>query len=170
MLGFREICVVTAALPMVTLFICFVSAVVFQFDDVHETHCRVRVSFDWFGLLTPFTTLSIKHEWVVARPAHSNRFVYFTISGFQFYTIDKRHNGHQSKYLFLANKYCIACRTAIYNCHLLQKLLRAYAMPCQESNSPQQRHIIYETCLLVTPRWNHIVVRCHVHFEPRKLR
>lgn len=39
---------------MVTLFICFVSAVVFQFDDVHETHCRVRVSFDWFGLLTPF--------------------------------------------------------------------------------------------------------------------
>lgn len=41
MLGFREICSVTAALPIVTLVICFVSAVVFQFDDVHETHCRV---------------------------------------------------------------------------------------------------------------------------------
>lgn len=42
MLGFREICSVTAALPLVTMFICFVSAVVFQFDDVHETHCRVN--------------------------------------------------------------------------------------------------------------------------------
>lgn len=34
--------------------ICFVSAVVFQFDDVHETHCRVsfslKNSFDVFHL------------------------------------------------------------------------------------------------------------------------
>lgn len=44
MLGFREICSVTAALPLVTLFMCFVGAVVFQFDEVHETHCRVKIS------------------------------------------------------------------------------------------------------------------------------
>lgn len=48
MLGFREICSVTAALPLVTMFICFVSAVVFQFDDVHETHCRVDGELHFF--------------------------------------------------------------------------------------------------------------------------
>lgn len=41
MVGFKEICVVTAALPMVTLFICFVSAYIFQSEEIHETHCRV---------------------------------------------------------------------------------------------------------------------------------
>ncbi|XP_017850057.1 post-GPI attachment to proteins factor 2-like [Drosophila busckii] len=39
--SFHEICVVTALLPLVTLFTCFVTAYVFQYDDVHETHCRV---------------------------------------------------------------------------------------------------------------------------------
>ncbi|XP_031636511.1 post-GPI attachment to proteins factor 2-like [Contarinia nasturtii] len=55
MLGFREICMVTAALPMVTLFICFVSAVVFQFDDVHETHCRV---FNFIPSISAITGIS----------------------------------------------------------------------------------------------------------------
>lgn len=90
-------------------------------------------------------------------------------TGFQFYTIDKRHNGHQSKYLFLANKYCIACRATIYNCHLLQKLLRAYVVPREESTSPQQRYTLHEFGVLVTHYRNHFVVRCHVHFQPRKL-
>lgn len=50
-----------------------------------------------------------------------NQFLLFFIwfEGFQFYTIDKRYNGHQSKYLLLADKYCAARRTTIYNCHLL---------------------------------------------------
>ncbi|EDW65635.2 post-GPI attachment to proteins factor 2-like [Drosophila virilis] len=39
--SFHEICVVTALLPLVTLFTCFVTAYIFQYDDVHETHCRV---------------------------------------------------------------------------------------------------------------------------------
>lgn len=39
--GFREICMVTAALPVVALFVCFVTSYVFQPDDIHETHCRV---------------------------------------------------------------------------------------------------------------------------------
>ncbi|KAL5277117.1 hypothetical protein ACFFRR_002385 [Megaselia abdita] len=39
--GFHEICLVTAAIPLVTLSLCFVFAYVFQFDEVHETHCRV---------------------------------------------------------------------------------------------------------------------------------
>ncbi|XP_023294034.2 post-GPI attachment to proteins factor 2-like [Lucilia cuprina] len=39
--NFHHICVFTALLPLVTLFTCFVTAYVFQYDEVHETHCRV---------------------------------------------------------------------------------------------------------------------------------
>ncbi|XP_055915733.1 post-GPI attachment to proteins factor 2-like [Eupeodes corollae] len=39
--SFHDICVVTAMLPLFTLLCCFVSAYVFQADEVHETHCRV---------------------------------------------------------------------------------------------------------------------------------
>lgn len=42
--SFHQICVVTALLPLVTLFTCFVTAYVFQYDDVHETHCRVSIA------------------------------------------------------------------------------------------------------------------------------
>ncbi|XP_055371290.1 post-GPI attachment to proteins factor 2-like [Condylostylus longicornis] len=38
---FHEICKITAALPLVTLLSCFVTAYVFQSEEVHETHCRV---------------------------------------------------------------------------------------------------------------------------------
>lgn len=41
MVGFREICFGTAALPLVTLFLSFVGAVVFQAEETHETHCQV---------------------------------------------------------------------------------------------------------------------------------
>lgn len=41
MVGFREICMVTAALPVVALFVCFITSYVFQPDEIHETHCRV---------------------------------------------------------------------------------------------------------------------------------
>lgn len=41
MAGFREVCLATAALPLATLFCCFVGAVLYQFDETHETHCRV---------------------------------------------------------------------------------------------------------------------------------
>lgn len=41
LVNFQYICVITALLPLVTLFICFVTAYVFQYDEVHETHCRV---------------------------------------------------------------------------------------------------------------------------------
>lgn len=30
-----------SAIPLVTLFLCLIYAIVFQFEDVHETHCRV---------------------------------------------------------------------------------------------------------------------------------
>uniref|UniRef100_A0A182W4J5 CWH43-like N-terminal domain-containing protein n=1 Tax=Anopheles minimus TaxID=112268 RepID=A0A182W4J5_9DIPT len=40
-IGFRDICVFTLVLPLGTLFVCFVSAYVFQPEEIHETHCRV---------------------------------------------------------------------------------------------------------------------------------
>lgn len=39
--SFRQICVWTAALPMVTLAFCFVTAYIFQAEAIHETHCKV---------------------------------------------------------------------------------------------------------------------------------
>lgn len=183
MLGFREICSVTAALPMVTLFICFVSAVVFQFDDVHETHCRVRIAS-----IIHLANFSDPNFWFLFSFFFTQRFAklirvcfcfcyyvstlhpgWHATAGIQFYTIDKRHYGHQSKYLFLANFDRIACGTAFYNCHLLQKLLWTYAVPCQESNSSQQRFVVHETGVLVTHRRNNFALWCYVHFQPRKL-
>lgn len=43
--SFRDICVFTLVLPLGTLFVCFVSAYVFQPEEIHETHCRVRKLF-----------------------------------------------------------------------------------------------------------------------------
>ncbi|XP_058444499.1 post-GPI attachment to proteins factor 2-like [Malaya genurostris] len=40
-ISFRDLCVFTLFLPLGTLFVCFVSAYIFQPDEVHETHCRV---------------------------------------------------------------------------------------------------------------------------------
>ncbi|XP_034945102.1 post-GPI attachment to proteins factor 2-like [Chelonus insularis] len=40
-ISFRKLCIATACLPLVTLLICFVTAYIFQQDDIHETHCRV---------------------------------------------------------------------------------------------------------------------------------
>ena len=41
MISFRQLCVVTVSLPLCALLICFVTAYIFQPDDIHETHCRV---------------------------------------------------------------------------------------------------------------------------------
>lgn len=46
MVGFREICFATAALPLVTLFVSFVGAVIFQAEETHETHCQVSYRLD----------------------------------------------------------------------------------------------------------------------------
>ncbi|XP_023705134.1 post-GPI attachment to proteins factor 2-like [Cryptotermes secundus] len=41
MISFRQLCIVTVSLPLCALLICFVTAYIFQQDDIHETHCRV---------------------------------------------------------------------------------------------------------------------------------
>lgn len=40
-LSFRKLCLATVGLPLVSLLFCFVTAYIFQQDDIHETHCRV---------------------------------------------------------------------------------------------------------------------------------
>lgn len=40
-ISFRKLCVVTVCLPLIALVICFVTAYIFQQEDIHETHCRV---------------------------------------------------------------------------------------------------------------------------------
>ncbi|XP_049938509.1 post-GPI attachment to proteins factor 2-like [Schistocerca serialis cubense] len=41
LISFRQLCLVTVSLPLCALLICFVTAYIFQQDDIHETHCRV---------------------------------------------------------------------------------------------------------------------------------
>ncbi|XP_058789156.1 post-GPI attachment to proteins factor 2-like [Phymastichus coffea] len=41
MVPFRKLCVITVSIPLVTLLFCFVTAYIYQQDDIHETHCRV---------------------------------------------------------------------------------------------------------------------------------
>lgn len=44
MLSFKHLCLVTVLCPLAALFICFVTAYIFQYDDIHETHCRVGLN------------------------------------------------------------------------------------------------------------------------------
>ncbi|CAH0387182.1 unnamed protein product [Bemisia tabaci] len=40
-LSISKLAIFTVACPLIALFTCFITAVIYQFDDVHETHCRV---------------------------------------------------------------------------------------------------------------------------------
>ena len=41
----RKLCLVTVILPVSSLIICFVTANIFQKDDIHETHCKVKYKY-----------------------------------------------------------------------------------------------------------------------------
>lgn len=41
LLSFRQLCLVTVSLPLGALVLCFITAYIFQPDEIHETHCRV---------------------------------------------------------------------------------------------------------------------------------
>lgn len=51
---FKKLCLATVALPLVSLVICFVTAYIFQQDDIHETHCRVCIIKNKFLLRKNF--------------------------------------------------------------------------------------------------------------------
>lgn len=41
MLSFKHVCLIAVICPLMVLVICFITANVFQPDEVHETHCKV---------------------------------------------------------------------------------------------------------------------------------
>lgn len=63
-ISFRDICVVTAALPLITLTICFVSAYIFQSDEIHETHCKVYNVIPSISAITGVSVLSYPGMWI----------------------------------------------------------------------------------------------------------
>lgn len=42
--SFRQLCLVTVSLPLCALVLCFITAYIFQPDEIHETHCRVSIN------------------------------------------------------------------------------------------------------------------------------
>ncbi|CAG9765358.1 unnamed protein product [Ceutorhynchus assimilis] len=40
-INFKNVCLFAVSIPLGALVVCVLSALIFQFDDVHETHCRV---------------------------------------------------------------------------------------------------------------------------------
>ncbi|XP_076260332.1 post-GPI attachment to proteins factor 2-like isoform X2 [Rhynchophorus ferrugineus] len=40
-INFKYVCLCTVSIPLGALIVCFISAYIFQYDDVHETHCKV---------------------------------------------------------------------------------------------------------------------------------
>lgn len=47
-ISFKKLCLATVSLPLVTLLVCFVTAYIFQQDDIHETHCKVWNSHTYY--------------------------------------------------------------------------------------------------------------------------
>ncbi|KOB75775.1 Post-GPI attachment to proteins factor 2-like [Operophtera brumata] len=45
--GLRETCITALWLPLGALIFCYVTATIFQSDDIHETHCRVSIILIW---------------------------------------------------------------------------------------------------------------------------
>ena len=42
--SFSQLCRYTVSLPLIGLIVCFVSANIFQQNDIHETYCRVSTN------------------------------------------------------------------------------------------------------------------------------
>lgn len=46
-INFKYVCLCTVSIPLGALIVCFISAYIFQYDDIHETHCRVCIFLDY---------------------------------------------------------------------------------------------------------------------------
>jgi len=62
-LSFRKLCLATVGLPLVSLLFCFITAYIFQQDDIHETHCRVSKSFTLIIVI-------VNKIWVTSHMSH----------------------------------------------------------------------------------------------------
>lgn len=41
MINFKRLCILSIACPVLTILVCLVTSIIFQAEDVHETHCQV---------------------------------------------------------------------------------------------------------------------------------
>lgn len=80
-LSFKHLCLAAVICPLMALVVCFITAYIFQANDIHETHCRVT------GRPTLFNTL----------------FNLFLVLGVQYNPLNKCHYWHQSSTVPVAN-------------------------------------------------------------------
>ena len=114
---FRKLCITTVVLPLVSLIICFVTAYIFQQDDIHETHCRVSMKLP-----------SILYHFIDTNYNRKRKFeVYFYFdefnSGVQCSSIDLCNHGYFTSEISLANQHSFAHWTTICDCQRLSFLL-----------------------------------------------
>lgn len=43
MINFKSLCIAATACPVFAIIICLVTTVIFQAEEVHETHCQVSI-------------------------------------------------------------------------------------------------------------------------------
>ncbi|XP_050428622.1 post-GPI attachment to proteins factor 2-like [Adelges cooleyi] len=65
-LSIRKLAVVGVSCPLFTLLICLVTACIFQYDDVHETHCRVFNVLPSISAITGITPQTYLWRFAVA--------------------------------------------------------------------------------------------------------
>lgn len=95
-LSFRQLCLFTVSLPLVALFTCFVTAYIFQQDDIHETHCRVSTHYSH---------------------TETNRHYIATLFqiGVQYHTINQCRNRNQSTAISVAYLYSFTYWSQVFD-------------------------------------------------------
>ncbi|KAH9508248.1 hypothetical protein Btru_050600 [Bulinus truncatus] len=98
---FWPFAVVTVSLPGVSLLVCFVSAVIFQFDDVNETMCNVKNVIPSISAVTGVTPQA--YIWRTCIALHSTPRFAVSLITYNYYVSQARHiEPHRlGKYMFL---------------------------------------------------------------------
>ncbi|XP_018329207.1 post-GPI attachment to proteins factor 2-like isoform X2 [Agrilus planipennis] len=68
MLNFKDLCLVTLACPLITILTCLITGFIFQWDDIHETHCRVYNIIPSISAITGISPQ--KYLWRVSIAVH----------------------------------------------------------------------------------------------------
>lgn len=73
-LSFKHVCLLTVSCPFLALIVCFITAYIYQGNDIHETHCRVSSDIK---LLLP-TDYMQQHQFFCTLVSH---FLHFYVAG-----------------------------------------------------------------------------------------
>lgn len=152
MVSLKKICLATLLLPLCSMFTCFVTAYIFQPDEIHETHCRVRIFI--FSL----------------RRVSSSKF--FLNLGLQYNSVNKCDNRSFTTTLFMASFHCCSHWTTLFDCFHLHELLSQSATQwmqefgCIKSLCSKATHQIVP---LVKYDGSICAFGCNLCFKSRKL-